>query len=143
MRKFNKSLNKSWLKFYPVYMNKRVHLGTTTLSITTISIMTVSIMTLSTKGVFVTLSINDTQHKRQSAKSSSVIMLNVVILSVTFFIDVLSVVMLSVVMLSVVMLSVVAPSFMLKKAFLLPTRTILMKLFLSVEPNLAESFVLF
>ena len=71
-------------------------------------------------------------------------MLNVVMLSVAMLsVAMLSVVMLNVIMLSVVMLSVEAPSFMLKKAFLLQTRTILMKLFLSVEPNLAESFGLF
>jgi hypothetical protein len=36
-------------------------LSITTLSITTLSIMTLSIMTLNTKGLFVTLSIDDIQ----------------------------------------------------------------------------------
>jgi hypothetical protein len=39
----------------------------TTLSIMTLSIMTFSIMTLSIKDLFLTLSINDIQHKRHSA----------------------------------------------------------------------------
>jgi hypothetical protein len=47
-------------------------LGATTLSITTLSIMTLSITTFSTMGLFLTLSISDTQHtdtqhKRHSA----------------------------------------------------------------------------
>ncbi len=75
-----------------------------TLSIMTLSIMTLSIMTRSTKGLFATLSINDTQHY-----SASVTMLNVVMLTVAFFIA-----MLSVVMLSVVMLNVAAPFPMLQ-----------------------------
>ncbi len=41
--------------------------GATTLSITSFSITTFSIMTCSIKGLFVTLSINDIQHKWQSA----------------------------------------------------------------------------
>ncbi len=57
------------------------------------------------KGLFATLSVNNTQHGRHSAlQFLSVIMLNVVVLSVEFFI-----VMLSVIMLSVVMQRVVAP----------------------------------
>jgi hypothetical protein len=39
----------------------------TTLSIMTLSITTLSITTLSIRGLFVTLSINDIQHKRHSA----------------------------------------------------------------------------
>ncbi len=35
----------------------------------TLSIMTLSIMTLNTKGLFVTVSINDTEHIRQSASA--------------------------------------------------------------------------
>jgi hypothetical protein len=52
------------------------------------------------RGIFVTLSINDTKHN-----SASAIMLSVIELDAAFFI-----VMLSVTMLSVVMLCVVAPS---------------------------------
>ncbi len=45
-------------KFYHMWPKK----GATTFSITTLSITTLSIMTLSIKGLFVALSINDTQH---------------------------------------------------------------------------------
>jgi hypothetical protein len=65
-----------------------------TLSITTFSIMTFSIMTLRIKGLYVTLSISDSEHRRHSEQCSA-IMLNCV--------------MLNVVMLSAVMLSVMAP----------------------------------
>jgi len=72
--------------------------GATAFSITTLSIMTLSITTLSREGLFVTLRINETHHKRHSALTvSRVIMLNVIMLSDEFFIDVLSIVMMSVV----------------------------------------------
>jgi hypothetical protein len=51
-----------------------------TLNITALSIMTFSIMTLTVKGLHMTLSINDTQHKRHS-----VMMLSAIMLSVTFY----------------------------------------------------------
>jgi hypothetical protein len=44
------------------------HIGATTFSITTFSITTFNITTLSTKGLFATVSINDTKHKRYSAQ---------------------------------------------------------------------------
>ncbi len=49
--------------------------GATTLTITTFSIPT----TLSIKGLFVTLNINDSQHKQQSVKPYCVIMLSVIL----------------------------------------------------------------
>jgi hypothetical protein len=80
----------------------------------TFSITTLSTMTLSIKGLFVTLSINDIQHKRHSAcqkchyaeylyaecQNFLIVMMNVIILSV---------IMLNVVGLSVVMMNVALP----------------------------------
>ncbi len=67
-------------------------LSITTFSIMTLSIATFSIMTLNIMGLFVTLSINDTQH-----------------INSLYSVSVSVIVMLSVIMLNVVMLSVVAP----------------------------------
>ncbi len=66
-------------------------MGATTLSITTFTLMTLNI-----RGLHVTLSLSDSQHKKQSAKRCSAIMLSVIMLSA------------SVVMLNVVELIVVA-----------------------------------
>ncbi len=52
---------------------------------TTFSIMTFSIMTLSLRGLYVILSISDSQHKRHSAWKYFVIILSVIMLSVTFY----------------------------------------------------------
>jgi hypothetical protein len=53
----------------------------TTLSITTFSITTFSLTTLSRKGLFVTLSVNDTRHNTLHG-----IMLSVIMLSVTIYV---------------------------------------------------------
>ncbi len=76
--------------------------------------MTLSILTLRTNGLFATLGINDTQHKRHSAKDTAKMTLSIrvssfIMLSVAFFI----------VMLSVVLLSVVAPNNRGNRKFLL------------------------
>jgi hypothetical protein len=47
----------------------------------TLSIMTLSIMTLSIKGLFVTLSINDIQHKKDIEHDKNALMLSVFVLS--------------------------------------------------------------
>jgi hypothetical protein len=75
------------------FFTARCYSGATTLSMTTLSIMTCS----SIKGLLVTISINDIQHKTLWTECHFVECHN-------FF-----VVMLNVVMLSVVMLKVVAP----------------------------------
>jgi ABC-type spermidine/putrescine transport system permease subunit II len=74
---------------------------------TTLSIKTFNITILSTKGLFETLSINYTQHIRQSVSQNSNL-LSIIMLKVAFYL-MLNVVMLSVVLLNVIMLSIVAP----------------------------------
>ncbi len=76
----------------------------TTFSIATFSITTISIMTLSIKGLFVTLSINDIQHKRHSTQQECYY-------AECLYTDCrdLLIVMPNAVMLSVLVLNVVAP----------------------------------
>jgi hypothetical protein len=89
--------------------------GATTLGIMTLSIMTFGVMKLSTKGLFVALSICDTQHNNANCSILFIVMLSVVMLSVVMLsvvmlrVVMLSVSVLNVVILSVVMLSVLAP----------------------------------
>ncbi len=76
--------------------------------------MTFRVMTLSIKGVYGTLSLSDTQHKRHSELQSSAFIPSVIMLKVTLYFYyaeclMLSVIILNVFMLSTVMLSVVAP----------------------------------
>jgi hypothetical protein len=75
-------------------------MGATTLSLVTFNIFSI-------KGLFVILSISDTQHKRHSALQCFAIMPSV---PFYLFIIMLNVIMLKVVMLNVIMLKVVMPS---------------------------------
>ena len=85
--------------------------------------MTFRIMTLSIKSLFVTLSIDNIQHKLALSLIALCIewrLLSVIMLSVAFFIDILNVIMLSVITLSVIMLSAIMLSaIMLRVAFYL------------------------
>jgi hypothetical protein len=86
--------------------NLNVYLGDITpLSIETLRTITFSRTTLSIKAYFVTLNINNTQHKKQLAIILSVFMLNVSNLNVIM----LSANMLNAIKLSVIMLNVMVP----------------------------------
>jgi hypothetical protein len=62
------------MKHCKVFVSAKA-LSITTLNITALSITTLSITTLGLKGLYMTLSINDTHHN----------MLNIIMLSVTFY----------------------------------------------------------
>jgi hypothetical protein len=111
----------------PLRYRGRIQNGATTFSMTTLSIATPSIMRLSIKGLFVTHSIKDFQHRWRCIEchyaefcNLFIVMLNAIMLNVIMLNVIMpNVIILNVIMLNVIMLNVIMPNVIIPNVIIL------------------------